>query len=148
MNLRDAEPIRGQHFVSGSWCFLFSKLWKWKVWIPNWRRTFGQITILLCRYKSSPEEVAAACDVTFAMLADPECAVRMFFFFWNIIVQFVVLTSEVQLRCSIFQVEVACGKNGAVSGMGPGKGYYLLVFPYADPFSACRWISRKLHYVI
>lgn len=26
---------------------------------------------------SSPEEVAASCDVTFAMLADPESAVRM-----------------------------------------------------------------------
>lgn len=30
------------------------------------------------RYKSTPEEVAAACDVTFAMLADPESAVSMF----------------------------------------------------------------------
>lgn len=28
----------------------------------------------------SPEEVAASCDVTFAMLADPESAVRMFSF--------------------------------------------------------------------
>ncbi|KAG8481827.1 hypothetical protein CXB51_027231 [Gossypium anomalum] len=45
-------------------------------------------------YSSSPEEVAANCDVTFAMLADPESA-----------------------------IDVACGKNGAVSGMGPGKGY-------------------------
>ncbi|KAF4362041.1 hypothetical protein F8388_023893 [Cannabis sativa] len=45
-------------------------------------------------YKSSPEEVAASCDVTFAMLSDPESA-----------------------------VDVACGKHGAVSGMSSGKGY-------------------------
>ncbi|KAL0463822.1 UNVERIFIED_CONTAM: Glyoxylate/succinic semialdehyde reductase 2, chloroplastic [Sesamum latifolium] len=45
-------------------------------------------------YKSSPEEVAASCDVTFAMLADPESA-----------------------------VDVACGKHGAASGMSSGKGY-------------------------
>jgi len=30
-----------------------------------------------CRYKPSPEEVAASCDVTFAMLADPQSAVRI-----------------------------------------------------------------------
>lgn len=29
---------------------------------------------------SSPEEVAASCDITFAMLADPESAVRMSLF--------------------------------------------------------------------
>ncbi|KAK3426773.1 hypothetical protein EUGRSUZ_F03139 [Eucalyptus grandis] len=45
-------------------------------------------------YKSSPEEVATACDVTIAMLADPESA-----------------------------VDVACGKHGAANGMSPGKGY-------------------------
>lgn len=31
------------------------------------------------RYKSSPEEVAASCDVTFAMLADPDSAVSTYF---------------------------------------------------------------------
>lgn len=41
-----------------------------------------------CRYQPSPDEVAASCDVTFAMLADPESAVRMFllivsFFFFG-----------------------------------------------------------------
>jgi hypothetical protein len=36
------------------------------------------VVVLLCRYKSSPQEVAASCDVTFAMLANPENAVRMF----------------------------------------------------------------------
>lgn len=35
------------------------------------------VLVLLCRYKSSPQEVAISCDVTFAMLADPESAVRM-----------------------------------------------------------------------
>ncbi|XWS16228.1 hypothetical protein CRYUN_Cryun34aG0067200 [Craigia yunnanensis] len=44
-------------------------------------------------YRYSPEEVTANCDITFAMLADPESA-----------------------------IDVACGKNGAVSGMAPGKG--------------------------
>ncbi|KAM3699469.1 hypothetical protein ACJW31_05G028000 [Castanea mollissima] len=45
-------------------------------------------------YKSSPQEVAASCDVTFAMLANPESA-----------------------------LEVACGEHGAASGMSSGKGY-------------------------
>ena len=36
--------------------------------------------VFVCRYKPSPEEVTAACDVTFAMLADPECAVSMLYF--------------------------------------------------------------------
>ncbi|WMV51061.1 hypothetical protein MTR67_044446, partial [Solanum verrucosum] len=48
------------------------------------------------KYKLSPEEVAASCDVIFAMLADPESAAN-----------------------------VACGKYGAAKGMGPGKGYVL-----------------------
>lgn len=34
----------------------------------------------MCRYKSSPGEVAASCDVTFAMLADPESAVSMSYY--------------------------------------------------------------------
>ncbi|KAL8537753.1 hypothetical protein ACS0TY_012770 [Phlomoides rotata] len=46
------------------------------------------------KYKSSPEEVAASCDVTFAMLADPGST-----------------------------LDVACGKHGVASGMSPGKGY-------------------------
>ncbi|KAL0694733.1 hypothetical protein Bca4012_061913 [Brassica carinata] len=50
--------------------------------------------LLKAGYKSSPEEVTAACDLTFAMLADPESA-----------------------------IDVACGKNGAVSGISSGKGY-------------------------
>ncbi|GJM94106.1 hypothetical protein PR202_ga10722 [Eleusine coracana subsp. coracana] len=45
-------------------------------------------------YQPSPAEVASSCDVTFAMLADPESA-----------------------------VEVACGTNGAAEGLAPGKGY-------------------------
>ena len=38
------------------------------------------ISNFLCRYKASPEEVAASCDITFAMLADPESAVSMPYF--------------------------------------------------------------------
>lgn len=38
----------------------------------------SQLSWWFCRYKSSPEEVAASCDVTFSMLADPESAVRTF----------------------------------------------------------------------
>ncbi|KAI4329102.1 hypothetical protein L6164_021402 [Bauhinia variegata] len=62
-----------------------------------WNRTKNKCDPLIslgAKYKSSPEEVAASCDVTFAMLADPRSA-----------------------------MDVAFGKCGAASGMGPGKGY-------------------------
>ncbi|XP_002280297.1 glyoxylate/succinic semialdehyde reductase 2, chloroplastic [Vitis vinifera] len=65
--------------------------------VTVWNRTKSKCDPLIslgAKYKSSPEEVAASCDVTFAMLADPESA-----------------------------VDVACGKHGAASGIGPGKGY-------------------------
>ncbi|KAF3450594.1 hypothetical protein FNV43_RR06683 [Rhamnella rubrinervis] len=65
--------------------------------VTVWNRTKSKCDPLIslgAEYKSSPEEVAASCDVTFAMLADPESA-----------------------------VDVACGKYGVVSGMSPGKGY-------------------------
>ncbi|XP_009792478.1 glyoxylate/succinic semialdehyde reductase 2, chloroplastic-like [Nicotiana tabacum] len=65
--------------------------------VTVWNRTKSKCEPLIsmgAKYKSSPEEVAASCDVTFAMLADPESA-----------------------------VDVACGKYGAAKGMGPGKGY-------------------------
>ncbi|KAK4269214.1 hypothetical protein QN277_022402 [Acacia crassicarpa] len=62
-----------------------------------WNRTKSKCDPLIslgAKYKSSPEEVAASCDITFAMLADPQSA-----------------------------VDVACGKHGAANGLGPGKGY-------------------------
>ncbi|KAK6911910.1 6-phosphogluconate dehydrogenase, NADP-binding [Dillenia turbinata] len=65
--------------------------------VTVWNRTKSKCDPLIslgAKYKPSPEEVAASCDVTFAMLADPQSA-----------------------------VEVACGKHGAMSGMRPGKGY-------------------------
>lgn len=65
--------------------------------VTVWNRTKSKCDPLIslgAKYKPSPEEVAASCDVTFAMLADPESA-----------------------------VDVACGKQGAASGMSPGKGY-------------------------
>uniref|UniRef100_A0A2P2KRQ5 Uncharacterized protein MANES_11G025200 n=1 Tax=Rhizophora mucronata TaxID=61149 RepID=A0A2P2KRQ5_RHIMU len=65
--------------------------------VTVWNRTKGKcdpLTSMGAKYRPSPEEVAAACDVTFAMLADPESA-----------------------------VEVAFGNQGAASGMSPGKGY-------------------------
>ncbi|XP_059641758.1 glyoxylate/succinic semialdehyde reductase 2, chloroplastic isoform X2 [Cornus florida] len=70
--------------------------------VTVWNRTKSKCDPLIslganflsCRYRSTPEEVAASCDVTFAMLADPESA-----------------------------VEVACGEHGAANGMSPGKGY-------------------------
>ncbi|XVF26952.1 hypothetical protein REPUB_Repub14bG0064600 [Reevesia pubescens] len=65
--------------------------------VTVWNRTKSRCDPLIslgAKYRSSPEEVAANCDVTFAMLSDPESA-----------------------------IDVACGKNGAVSGMVPGKGY-------------------------
>ncbi|CAL5200016.1 unnamed protein product [Lathyrus oleraceus] len=62
-----------------------------------WNRTKSKCDALItlgAKYKSSPEEVAASCDLTFAMLADPQSA-----------------------------MDVACGKYGVANGMGPGKGY-------------------------
>lgn len=62
-----------------------------------WNRTKSKCDPLIslgAKYNSSPEEVAASCDFTFAMLADPQSA-----------------------------VDVACGKHGAANGLGPGKGY-------------------------
>ncbi|KAL8537755.1 hypothetical protein ACS0TY_012772 [Phlomoides rotata] len=65
--------------------------------VSVWNRTKSKCDPLIslgAKYKSSPEEVAASCDVTFAMLADPGSA-----------------------------LDVACGKHGVASGMSPGKGY-------------------------
>ncbi|KAK2983796.1 hypothetical protein RJ640_008470 [Escallonia rubra] len=65
--------------------------------VTIWNRTKSKCDPLIslgAKYKSSPEEVAASCDVTFAMLADPQSA-----------------------------VDVACGEHGAANGMSPGKGY-------------------------
>ncbi|OMO66272.1 6-phosphogluconate dehydrogenase, NADP-binding protein [Corchorus olitorius] len=65
--------------------------------VTVWNRTKSKCDPLLnlgAKYQSSPKEVAANCDVTFAMVADPESA-----------------------------IDVACGKNGVASGMSPGKGY-------------------------
>ncbi|XP_058748801.1 glyoxylate/succinic semialdehyde reductase 2, chloroplastic-like [Vicia villosa] len=62
-----------------------------------WNRTKSKCDPLIslgAKYKSSPEEVAASCDLTFAMLADPQSA-----------------------------IDVACGKYGVANGIGPGKGY-------------------------
>ncbi|XP_074268201.1 glyoxylate/succinic semialdehyde reductase 2, chloroplastic [Silene latifolia] len=65
--------------------------------VTVWNRTKSKCDSLIslgAKYKPTPEEVAASCDVTIAMLADPDSA-----------------------------VEVACGEHGAANGMGPGKGY-------------------------
>ncbi|PNY07729.1 glyoxylate/succinic semialdehyde reductase 2 chloroplastic-like, partial [Trifolium pratense] len=68
-----------------------------KVDLTVWNRTKSKCDPLInlgAKYKPSPEEVAASCDLTFAMLADPQSA-----------------------------VDVALGKHGAANGIGPGKGY-------------------------
>ncbi|KAF5177373.1 Glyoxylate/succinic semialdehyde reductase 2 protein [Thalictrum thalictroides] len=65
--------------------------------VTVWNRTKRKCDPLIslgANYKQSPEEVTSFCDVTFAMLADPESA-----------------------------VDVALGKNGAANGLSPGKGY-------------------------
>ncbi|CAM0881440.1 unnamed protein product [Alopecurus aequalis] len=65
--------------------------------VTVWNRTKSKCDPLLslgAKFESSPAGVASSCDVTFAMLADPESA-----------------------------AEVACGTNGAAQGMAPGKGY-------------------------
>ncbi|KAL0380538.1 UNVERIFIED_CONTAM: Glyoxylate/succinic semialdehyde reductase 2, chloroplastic [Sesamum angustifolium] len=76
--------------------------WSWNYGLSNGSKSHKSrdqkqcdpLISLGAKYKSSPEEVAASCDVTFAMLADPESA-----------------------------VDVACGKHGAAGGMSPRKGY-------------------------
>ncbi|CAO2165282.1 unnamed protein product [Urochloa humidicola] len=65
--------------------------------VTVWNRTKSKCDPLLsigAKYQSSPAEVASSCDVTFAMLADPQSA-----------------------------AEIACGANGAAEGLAPGKGY-------------------------
>ncbi|XP_058193928.1 glyoxylate/succinic semialdehyde reductase 2, chloroplastic isoform X2 [Rhododendron vialii] len=65
--------------------------------VTVWNRTESKCSPLIslgAKYKSSPKEVAASCDVTFAMLADPQSA-----------------------------LDVACGEDGAAKGLSPGKGY-------------------------
>ncbi|XP_078432044.1 glyoxylate reductase 2 [Wolffia australiana] len=65
--------------------------------VTVWNRTKSKCDHILelgARYEPSPAEVAASCDVTFAMLADPQSA-----------------------------IDVACGENGAAKGMTSGKGY-------------------------
>ncbi|XP_022956320.1 glyoxylate/succinic semialdehyde reductase 2, chloroplastic-like [Cucurbita moschata] len=65
--------------------------------VTVWNRTKSKCDPLInlgAKYQPSPQKVAASCDVTFAMLADPESA-----------------------------LDVAVGENGAVSGLSPGKGY-------------------------
>jgi len=47
--------------------------------VTVWNRTKSKCDPLVglgAKYKSSPEEVTATCDLTFAMLADPESAVH------------------------------------------------------------------------
>ncbi|XP_072952770.1 glyoxylate/succinic semialdehyde reductase 2, chloroplastic [Typha angustifolia] len=65
--------------------------------VTVWNRTKSKCDHLIdlgAKYEPSPAEVASSCNVTFAMLADPDSA-----------------------------IDVACGTNGAAKGMGPGKGY-------------------------
>ncbi|XP_022152652.1 glyoxylate/succinic semialdehyde reductase 2, chloroplastic-like isoform X1 [Momordica charantia] len=65
--------------------------------VTVWNRTRSKCDPLInlgAKYQSSPQEVAASCDITFAMLADPKSA-----------------------------LDVACAENGAASGMALGKGY-------------------------
>ncbi|KAK1265216.1 hypothetical protein QJS04_geneDACA017893 [Acorus gramineus] len=65
--------------------------------VTVWNRTKSKCDHLIsmgAKYEPSPQEVASACTVTFAMLADPDSA-----------------------------LDVACGKYGALHGMTEGKGY-------------------------
>ncbi|XP_066379505.1 glyoxylate/succinic semialdehyde reductase 2, chloroplastic-like [Miscanthus floridulus] len=65
--------------------------------VTVWNRTSSKCDPLLslgAKYEPSPAQVASSCDVTFAMLADPQSA-----------------------------AEVACGSSGAAEGLAPGKGY-------------------------
>ncbi|CAN0878045.1 Glyoxylate/succinic semialdehyde reductase 2, chloroplastic [Linum grandiflorum] len=99
--------------------------------VTVWNRTESKCDPLIslgAKYKPSPEEVAAACDVTFAMLSDPESAVRVLFPSLDPLPAFVILLRAVNMVATVltlasYQMEVACGKYGAASGMAPGKGY-------------------------
>lgn len=65
--------------------------------VTVWNRSTSKCDPLIsegAKRGESPEQTAAACDVTFAMLADPAGA-----------------------------MEVACGPQGAVKGLSAGKGY-------------------------
>ncbi|KAF3324552.1 glyoxylate/succinic semialdehyde reductase 2 [Carex littledalei] len=65
--------------------------------VTVWNRTKSKCNHLInlgARFEPTPAQVASSCDVTFAMLADPDSAVA-----------------------------VATGENGAVQGLGSGKGY-------------------------
>ncbi|KAH9554703.1 hypothetical protein CY35_08G076600 [Sphagnum magellanicum] len=65
--------------------------------VTVWNRTTSKCDALVsegAKRGASPMQTAEACDITFAMLADPAGA-----------------------------IEVACGEDGAVKGLGPGKGY-------------------------
>ncbi|CAM6095592.1 unnamed protein product [Calypogeia fissa] len=65
--------------------------------VTVWNRSPRKCDILVgegAKAASSPQETAAACDITFVMLADPAAAVA-----------------------------VALGEDGAVKGLGPNKGY-------------------------
>ncbi|ONM40590.1 Glyoxylate/succinic semialdehyde reductase 2 chloroplastic [Zea mays] len=64
--------------------------------VTVWNRTKSKCDPLLslgAKYEPTPAQVASSCDVTFAMLADPQSA-----------------------------AEVACGSSGAAEGLAPGKG--------------------------
>ena len=64
----------------------------------------------------------ASCDVTFAMLSDPESAVRMFS---SWVFHFLTLYCNCSdLYITLCQFDVACGKHGAASGISSGKGYF------------------------
>jgi len=65
--------------------------------VTVWNRTTSKCDDLVnegAKRGATPEQTAAACDITFAMLADPAGA-----------------------------MEVACGPEGAVKGLSSGKGY-------------------------
>ncbi|KAJ3671159.1 hypothetical protein LUZ60_008585 [Juncus effusus] len=65
--------------------------------VTVWNRTKSKCDPLInlgAKYESSPAGVASSCDVTFAMLADPQSA-----------------------------LDVATGENGAIEGLTTGKGY-------------------------
>ncbi|XP_076881152.1 glyoxylate/succinic semialdehyde reductase 2, chloroplastic-like isoform X1 [Bidens hawaiensis] len=91
--------------------------------VTVWNRTKSKCDPLIdigAKYKPSPAEVAASCDVTFAMLADPESAVSMSLY--NTFLKY--YKSTVDNYGSFYdQLVVACGEEGAASGMSPGKGY-------------------------
>ncbi|KAJ7951611.1 Glyoxylate/succinic semialdehyde reductase 2 [Quillaja saponaria] len=97
--------------------------------VTVWNRTKNKCNPLIslgAKYKSSPEEVAASCDVTFSMLADPQSAV---------------------LGCCLWKAW-SCKRNESRERINmPSHGKPCIILPKSDdkvleaPMCICRYVD-------